>query len=137
MKYLNDFFMEYLGFIPFKIEGNISFLNNYVEVILNKPLTDISEEELSFFLKRILKKDVSINFLSNNSPDFIVKNWEQIIHSHPLRDYLRFLTPTIKDDDQIIFKTPYPIVKARIINSRIEFDELLYKHLGKKYLMIF
>jgi hypothetical protein len=59
---INDFFIEYLGFIPFKIEGNISFLNNYVEVILNKPLTDISEEELSFFLKRLLKKDVSINF---------------------------------------------------------------------------
>lgn len=131
MKYLNDFFMEYLGFIPFKIEGNISFLNNYVEVILNKPLTDISEEELSFFLKRLLKKDVSINFLSNNSPDFIVKNWEQIIHSHPLRDYLRFLTPTI-NEERLIFKTPYPMVKARIANFQNEFEELLYKHLGKK-----
>lgn len=131
MKYLNDFFMEYLGFIPFKIEGNISFLNNYVEVILNKPLTDISEEELSFFLKRLLKKDVSINFLSNNSPDFIVKNWEQIIHSHPLRDYLRFLTPTI-NEERLIFKTPYPMVKARITNFQNEFEELLYKHLGKK-----
>jgi DNA polymerase-3 subunit alpha (Gram-positive type) len=123
--------MEYLGFIPFKIEGNISFLNNYVEVILNKPLTDISEEELSFFLKRLLKKDVSINFLSNNSPDFIVKNWEQIIHSHPLRDYLRFLTPTI-NEERLIFKTPYPMVKARIANFQNEFEELLYKHLGKK-----
>ena len=128
---INDFFMEYLGFIPFKIEGNISFLNNYVEVILNKPLTDISEEELSFFLKRLLKKDVSINFLSNNSPDFIVKNWEQIIHSHPLRDYLRFLTPTI-NEERLIFKTPYPMVKARIANFQNEFEELLYKHLGKK-----
>lgn len=131
MKYLNDFFMEYLGFIPFKIEGNISFLNNYVEVILNKPLTDISEEELSFFLKRLLKKDVSINFLSNNSPDFIVKNWEQIIYSHPLIDYLRFLTPTI-NEGHLIFKTPYPMVKARIANFQNEFEELLYKHLGKK-----
>ena len=129
---INDFFIEYLGFVPFKIEGSINLLNDYVEVNLDNSLTNVTEEKLTVFLKRILKKDVSVNLLSKKDPDFIVKNWENLIRSHPLKDYLRFLTPTTKDDDQIIFKTPYPIVKARIINSRIEFDELLYKHLGKK-----
>jgi len=128
---INDFFIEYLGFVPFKIEGSINLLNDYVEVNLDNSLTNVTEEKLTVFLKRLLKKDVSINFLSNNSPDFIVKNWEQIIHSHPLRDYLRFLTPTI-NEERLIFKTPYPMVKARIANFQNEFEELLYKHLGKK-----
>lgn len=132
MKDLNEFFLEYLGFIPFKIKGNISFQENQVEVNLHNSDTNISIDKLKMFFERLLKKDVTINASSYKNPEFIVNNWEKIIHSHPLKDYLRFLSPNVTEGDKLIFKTPYPIVKTRLMNSINEFEELLFKLLGEK-----
>ena len=87
------------------------------------------------FFERLLKKDVTINASSYKNPEFIVNNWEKIIHSHPLKDYLRFLSPNVTEGDKLIFKTPYPIVKTRLMNSINEFEELLFKLLGEKNIL--
>ncbi len=115
------FFIEYLGFVPFKIEGSINLLNDYVEVNLDNSLTNVTEEKLTVFLKRILKKDVSVNLLSKKRSRFYCKkNWENLIRSHPpLKDYLRFLTPTTKDDDQIILRLHTLLLKQELLTLEL------------------
>lgn len=130
MQDIKNFLMENVGFIPFEISGEIIVKDEEAEINLQDIGKDIDEASLKLFFTRLLKRDVKISFTNDEGPEFIVRNWQQLIMNHRLKDYLRLLKPEYSQENKIVFKTYSPIVKNRLTKEKEELDNILFKYLG-------
>ncbi|MDY6896380.1 MAG: PHP domain-containing protein [Thermotogota bacterium] len=132
MQDIKSFLMENVGFIPFELSGKIVVKDEEAEINLQDIGKDIDETSLKVFFTRLLKREVKISFTNDEGPEFIVRNWQQLIMNHRLKDYLRLLKPEYSQGNKIVFKTYSPIVKNRLTKEKEEVDNILFKHLGDR-----
>lgn len=132
MQNISEFLQDYIGFIPFEVNGEILISDDKVEIHLKELNSEVAENELRLFFKNLLKKEVNILISNDKGPEFIVNNWKNIVKNHHLKDYLRLLNPVYSSKNQIIFKTYSPIVKNKLDNEREQIESILFKYSGNK-----
>ena len=129
---LKEFFIEYLGFIPFKINGNISINEKECIVELHESKNSSFEEFLKRLLIRITKKNVSIKQIGNNSLQFLVTNWNNLITGTQLERFLRLILPEVENEDTLILRTHSLLIKSKLNMNKSVFEYFLLKYTGKK-----
>jgi DNA polymerase-3 subunit alpha (Gram-positive type) len=132
MQDIRNFLMENVGFVPFELSGEIIVKDEEAEINLQDIGKDIDEASLKLFFSRLLKREVKISFTNDEGPEFIVRNWQQLIMNHRLKDYLRLLKPEYNQKNKIVFKTYSPIVINRLTKEKEELDNILFKYLGDR-----
>lgn len=128
---IKEYFMEYIGYVPFDIDGEVETTESTVKIKIKNNFNESLESSLKKFFMRNLKRTVEIEPIGDNDLEFIVNNWQKIIIGHELDDYLSLLLPELKGD-VLIFKSHSKLVINKMRNSKNILQDLIVRHCGIK-----
>jgi DNA polymerase-3 subunit alpha (Gram-positive type) len=130
---INKFFIDNIGFIPFDIKGEIKKVNNGIEDIYEIYIENNKNEAFEIYLKkyltRMLKSEVKITPVGNNSVEYFIENWQKLIIGNNLYEYLMLLLP-IFDGEKIIFKTFSKYVVTRLKREKSTLNSFIARYIG-------
>jgi len=128
---IKEYFMEYIGYVPFDIDGEVETTESTVKIKIKNNFNESLESSLKKFFMRNLKRTVEIEPIGDNDLEFIVNNWQKIIIGHELDDYLSLLLPELKGD-VLIFKSHSKLVINKMRSSKNILQDLIVRHCGIK-----
>lgn len=129
---LKEFVLVNIGFIPLKnLSGEIDILNNKVNIILDTDCSEDEEKKIQLFFQRLLKKPVNISICSNNTIDYLVNNWYNLIKGNVLEQYLSLISPKIENNLLKLY-TSSEYLKNKLINRRHQLDMFIKRYINLK-----